>query len=206
MNEPWRVPAGAWKGEPAFILGGGPSLPVGRINALRGHGRVIAVNNAYEIAPWADLLYFADVGWFRWNKDNLAGFPGLEKVTRQKLPRNDMNIGLVRHDKVSALSRDPGAVAGHCGGANAINLAFLHGADPIVLLGFDMRHGNWHDRHQRKAAAGVYVEKFIPAIERMATELEREGVAVLNATPGSALRCFPVVTLDDVLDRLREAA
>mgnify|MGYP001617909464 CR=1 FL=1 len=63
----WRVEE-EWRGQTAAILGGGPSLTLGQCETVRVAGcRVIAVNNAYELAPWADILYFADRHWWECN-------------------------------------------------------------------------------------------------------------------------------------------
>lgn len=203
----WTVPR-EWAGETAYVIGGGPSLRGWNAEVLRGRGRVIAINSAWRIAPWADVLYFADgrSRWFGWNLVALqaGGFAGGRIVTRS----NDLGdvgaltIHRLRHARGAAISRDPRALAGYCSGANAVNLAYLFGADPIVLLGFDMRpNGHWHAEHKRPSKPDKYAKHFIPAFERMAQALhDTEAQAlhdtearVWNATPGSALTCFPAV-------------
>ena len=198
----WTVPRDAWKGERCFILGGGPSLKEVDIASLRGRGRVIAINCAYLLAPWADMVYFADRDFYKWNRDRLDAYEGDLIVSRHTHPGARHDIKVMKSTKLVPLSRDPAKVGGHDSGSNALNIAFLLGCDPIVLLGFDMRPGNWHDLHE-KAQKNDFATKFMPYFHRMAPELERDGVTVLNATPGSALTCFPMVSLDDVL---REAA
>lgn len=189
----WRVPVDAWKGERCFILGGGPSLADVDVGAL--DGRIIAVNNAFTLRPDADLLYFSDRRWYDWNRDALDAYRGPLMVTRQapRDPAHDVKV-MTRNLRI-ALSRDPDEVAGYCGGANALNLAYLFGAREIILLGFDMRaNGNWHEMHRTPQSAGAH-QRFIPYFVRMAPELKREGVRVINATPGSALTCFPMADL-----------
>lgn len=198
----WRVPAGAWAGRDAFILGGGPSLSGVDVNRLRGRGKVIAVNDAgFDLAPWADVLFFADgwPRWFGWNQHRLPEFTGPLIVTRARVPQVDSRLRYLAHDPKAALSRDPSRVAGYCGGASAINLAYLFGARRIVLLGFDMRGGNWHGQHKAAPLDNCFERHFIPALDRMAPALVADGCTVLNASPGSALRCFPVCDLEEVL-------
>ena len=203
LPPPWRIPLGAWAGSPAFILGGGPSLARVDLDRLRGRGRVIAVNNAgLDLAPWADVLYFAD-GWQRWlgwNVDRLDRFKGDKIVTRARLvPWPEApKIWRVAHDMAIPHVVDGSAVAGVCGGSNAISLAWQLGASPIVLLGFDMRPGNYHSDHKRPPKPGQHALTFIPALERMARAMRGPQV-VLNATPGSALRAFPSVDLEELL-------
>ena len=200
MLTPWSVPC-RWQGRTAFILGGGPSLAEVDVDRLQGLGPVIAVNDAGLIrAPWADVLYFSDgeQRWFGWNKDQLPLYRGPLIVTRQEVAAGSHDIKLLGWAKGVALSTDPRFVAGYCGGSNAINLAFLFGASRIVLFGFDMRPGNWHDRH-KKPARDNYRDRFIPAIERMAVVLAMHSVEVVNATPGSALACFPIRTPAEIM-------
>lgn len=196
-NEWWSIPRGEWRGEAAVILGGGPSLRRDLVPALRGRARVIAVNNAYLLAPWADMLYFADRRWWEWNKHDLGRYEGPHMVTRQRV--EDPRVKRLGRERVEALSRNPCVVAGWCGGANAINIAYLYGANPIILMGFDMRPGNWHDLHKLPHAPNQHRDRFIPALERMAVELERENVTVLNTNPRSALRCFPFADIEELL-------
>jgi hypothetical protein len=200
----WRVPAGLWAGRAAFILGGGPSLRGFDVDRLRGRGAVIGVNNAaLDLAPWADLLFFADGmdRWYGWNRNRLHLFQGDLIVTRTQVPPpHDPRLRRLIFDPKQALSRDPAVLAGFCGGSSAINLAHLLGARVIVLLGFDMRsNGNWHDLHRLPSLPDQHRAKFIPALERMAPELDRDGCLVLNATPGSALRCFPEADIEELL-------
>jgi hypothetical protein len=199
MSVVWSVPR-AWEGEAAFVLGGGDSLRGFDAGRLKGHGRVIAVNDAFRIAPWADVLYFGDRKWFDWNRGSLGMFRGEHIVTRVEVGATPpLKIKRLRRNLDVGLARHPSEVAGWCSGGNAINLAYLFGAAPIVLLGFDMKGGNWHTHHRTPKNLDAYRRHFIPHIERMAPELEREGVTVINATPGSALGCFPIVSLDDIL-------
>jgi len=198
----WRAPADRFVGRAAFILGGGPSLTAEDVDRIRGRGAVIAVNNAgLDLAPWADVLFFADgwPRWFGWNKDRLHEFKGDWIVSRAAVPPSDPRLVRITHDPKIALSRRPDRVAGHCGGSSAINLAYLMGARVIVLMGFDMRGGNYHDDHKAPPLPNAHRDRFIPALEFMAPELEAEGVLVLNATPRSALRCFPTVDLEELL-------
>ncbi|MDK1386369.1 hypothetical protein QN224_13215 [Sinorhizobium sp. 8-89] len=204
----WSVPR-EWAGEPAFILGGGASLvgfDASRLKSVQegGRGRIIAVNDAgLDLAPFADVLYFADgmSRWFGWNRDRLHLFRGRYVLTRavDVMTVEGVEIQRLWRDKDSALSRDRTKVAGQCSGANALNLAFLFGCNPVYLLGFDMGGGHWHDNH-KAPARDRYQRDFIPSLERMGRELAAEGVRVFNCNPDSALKCFPFADLDTVLE------
>lgn len=205
---PWTIPAGEWDGQAAFILGGGPSLKGFDVERLRGRGKVIGVNNAgIDLAPWCDVLFWADSRWLDWNHDRLHLHTGTWKVSRKRphLPLGcDVKFMTFRPRR---LSHWPDSLGGWCGGSSAINLAYLLGARVIVLLGFDMRDlppdqwrdGNWHDKHKLPPLEGQRRNKFIPVLEGFAPDLEQAGVLVLNTNERSALRCFPFADIEGLL-------
>ena len=75
----------------------------------------------------------------------------------------------------------------------------LFGSPVIILMGFDMRPGNWHALHRLPHVDGQHRDRFIPAIEAMASPLEGAGVTVINTNPDSALRCFPFADIDRLM-------
>lgn len=210
---PLQLPVNAWLGERCFILGGGPSLTAADVNTIRGRGRVIAINNAWELAPWADMLYFADRQWWVWNAERLHAFPG-RIVTRTAVVERDggpwQRVEQVKRAVPSAnparpsvgaeaLSPHPSRVAGWCGGANAINLAWALGCEPIVLLGFDGGAGNWHTQHQRETPEGWLSRHSRPALVAMANEMRRVGCeSVVNCSRRTDLDCFRVASLEEI--------
>lgn len=209
----WKVPKD-WAGETVFILGGGPSLRGFDAEVLRGKGRIIATNEAglagvagaedeKPHAPWADVLYWADKRWFNWNRDRLGEHTGRYKIARlAPEPPSEQDIKVLPQGG-APLSDDPSRLAGFCSGGASINLAYLFGASRIVLLGFDMRADgrgdNWHCRHKQGTDKSRYVTHFMPPIAAMAWPLKQRGVEVINCTPGSALSCFPILPLEDLL-------
>lgn len=80
------------------------------------------------------------------------------------------------------------------GGYQAINLAALAGAERIILLGYDMKHdgkrSNWHDGHPVKTRDRL-IRGWIPQFRRLADELTKDGVQVINASEDTALDAFP---------------
>ncbi len=201
----WTVPP-LWHGETVAIIGGGPSLRGVDLGRLPAGWRILATNNAHAILPRWDLHFFADDRWYRWNADRL-GAPGLRVTVADDLPAEAGILVLgrtgdttFRRSRAAALSTDPQTLAGECSGGMSINLAALAGAARIILLGFDMRPvGNWHAEHQAPTPHGQYRELFIPAISRMAAPLAGLGVEVINATPDSALTCFPPAALETLI-------
>lgn len=191
-----------WEKSECFILGGGPSLADVDVECLRGR-RVIAVNNAYRLADWIDVLFFGDCRWYPVHRQALLSFAGL-KVTRCEQHVDKPGIRVIKsRNTPRGLSRDQGVVGWNLSsGACAVNLATLFGARRVVLLGYDMRkvngENNWHRDYQTKARHDPYA-RFLTAWPAIARDAKAMNVEIVNATPGSALDLFPIVDLRDVL-------
>jgi hypothetical protein len=161
--------------------------------------RTIAVNDAYRLAPWADVLYACDGEWWD-HHGGCMGFAG-EKWSSHAPGGNDKRrhaerygLHLVAGVDAPGFSHDPSRI--HYGlnsGYQALNLALLFGAKRIALVGFDMRAVDGrahffgaHGGGLRAPAFGLFVERF-----KAAARTVPAGVDVINCTPGSALTCFP---------------
>lgn len=197
----WSVPVDVWAGEPCFVVGGGPSLSGFDFAALENAGRIIAVNAAYRTLPFADVLFFSDKRFNEWNHDEPAfvDFAGEVISTHRGLLKGRPDIRQIRNVP-GPVSDAPDGLAGRSSGSRALNLAYLLGAAPIYLLGFDMRpNGNWHDFHALKNLQFCYESKFVPDLEAMGAAILAKGVPVVNACLDSAVDVFPKVAPEAVL-------
>lgn len=217
-----------WPRSTVAILAGGPSLTQAQVDACRDRCRVIAVNNAYQCAPWADVLYFCDEKWWGWHRDRAGyrDFAGMKMAleTAGKVFDAEPAVKKLRYagrgqgqgpqnqaegPKGLCLDRD-GLCTGSNSGYQAINLAVHLGAHRIVLLGFDMKSAasgrmHWHDEHPMATDPNVWANEMLPCFPHLVEPLRRLGVDVINATPGSALKVFAMQPLEVALG-LREAA
>ena len=220
-----------WKDETVVLIAGGPSVTVEQVGlAERAHaaGRVrcIVVNDAYLLAPWADLLYAADAHWWRWHQDGLekkslgltaaqvaerfAAFQGercaiSNSVNKVKMPPGVHVIanagGNVHGDGLSLKAYE--IFTGRHSGFQAINVAVLAGAKTLLLLGYDGRAAkdgrtHWFGEHPRPTPPAIFgeIKKSFAAVEKL---LRQAGVTVINCSPGSAIDAFPKMVLEDVL-------
>lgn len=199
----WIAPK-LWPDGECFILGGGPSLKALDINRLKGR-RTIAVNNAYKLADWIDVLFFGDCRWLGAHREALLHWAGLKVTTCERhIGKPGLKV-IKKLNRIIGLSSDPGVVAWNLSsGACAINLAVHFGVKRMVLLGFDMQKvdgkTNWHDDYPapinpRHNPYPRFMGKF-PAI---AEALKRRKIECINACPDSALEVFPKVAMEDVL-------
>ncbi len=72
----WEVPR-MWAGETVVCIGGGPSVSANQVELIHGKAKVIAISDAYRVAPWADVLYSCHKRWWDWH-DGAKGFEGIK--------------------------------------------------------------------------------------------------------------------------------
>ena len=202
------MPDGAWAGQRCFIIGGGPSLKGFDFSRLRGE-LVIGINRAYEYIDPA-VLFTMDLRFTGWASRGELGANSREKSeSREKFNALRATKTIIRNQEVPAgfcaiaranqseltFSIESGFNNQNNSGFGALNLALCLGADPIYLLGFDMR-GNADSGRQEWFHTGYptvqpnYVyNDFLALFYRHANEINRRA-RVINCNPDSALRCF----------------
>lgn len=181
-----------WRGETAFIVGGGPSLKGMDLSGLKGR-RTIAINNAYQIVPEPDILFFADARWWDWHRDRVpTDFAG-QIITPS--PTVDRRVRrLLRDMRFEAggpvFSDIPDHVSGHDSGYQALNLCVHLGVARIVLLGFDMGflgagRSHWHDGHPVPTKETNYTKAFGPLYPALCAAIQARGIEIVRATPST---------------------
>jgi hypothetical protein len=197
-----------WSGH-CIVAAPGPSLTPEVAEACRGE-RVIAVSDAYRLLPWADVLYSCGADWWI-ERDGCPDFAGEKWSSHGLDPENDKTIAADRYglsvvagEQRPGFSADPAVIHyGSNSGFQAVNLAYLWGAEEVVLIGFDMHavdgRGHFFGNHAPPLRTGdAPFPLFIAAFEE-AARMMPPGLRILNATLGSALTCFEMVDLGEAL-------
>lgn len=196
---------------------------------MRGRAKVIAIKQTVELCPWADAVYGCDPAWWKHRK-GLTDFNGL-KIAWSGAGLSDYpdirNVEIVesgRRKYSEALHFD---IVGKIGGGGnsgfqALNLALQFGARQIFLIGFDMSDAggkHWYGRNNWPNAANPdhsNFKRWIETFDQALPALMAVGAQVVNCSPNSALKAFPVETIENALakfeadkaidlDRLRSA-
>lgn len=113
----------------------------------------------------------------------------------------------IRHIQKDGLGKN-GIATGGNSGYQAVNLAYLLGANPIYMLGFDMKpkHGvnHWHGDHDRRGEhrltnpnSNVY-RQWIKNFSKMHREAQEVGVDIINCSRETALT-IPRMSLEECL-------
>lgn len=210
-----------WEGQTVAVICTGPSLCKSDLDRIHASGiKSIAVNDAYLVAPWADILYAADDTWWQWHSEGrnkvwpwvtfskdqvraaLNAFTG-QKVTIQHPTVYGGDVLVLQNDGDQGLSSRPDAVrTGQNSGYQAINIAVLAGAKKILLLGMDMRFINGkshaHNGHERKMGEASY-KRYAQNFRTIETPLKSLGIDVANCSPGSLIQNFRFSTVEKEL-------
>jgi hypothetical protein len=198
-----------WRGECVAIIGAGPSAKREDVDQLRDRIHIIAVNESYRLAPWADAVYSCDLAWWQWHK-GLNEFTGLKLTHDAVACRHYPALKRVQIEQVTSdeiLTDKPSYVgAGGNSGFQAMNLAIQFGATGIALLGIDcnLEHGeHWHGRHayHMNNPAPSNVKRWRAAFDGVADKIKKMGIDVVNCSPISALANYPKMTVAQALER-----
>lgn len=201
-----------WPGETIVCIGTGPSLTQADVDLVRGRARVIAVNEAYRLAPWADVLYSSDQLWwprqqgapaFGGLKFGISPRKGMKPATFGRCP----DVKILLNTGPLGLEQQPiGLRHGQNSGYAAINLAVHLGATRIILLGYNLGKVGRAMHFNGTPGSGASYDKFARNYATMVDPLKQFGVEVINCTQPTRLTCFRRADLRDVLVDQKVAA
>lgn len=200
-----------WPGATVVCIATGPSLVAEDVDAVRDRARVIAINNAYTLAPWADALYGTDARWWHWHL-GVPSFTGpkwsLEHSAWTPHRARYPEVQRLRNTGSSGLEHDPRALRnGRNSGYAAINLAVHYGATRILLLGYDMGtskgRSHFFGDHPNKQPSPYAA--FRNQFQTIVKPLKKIGVEVINCSRRTALVAFPTGDLRETIARVMAA-
>ena len=195
----------------------GPSLTADDVAYCEGRAKVLAINDNYYRAPFADWLYAGDYQWWRCHlrgshgrhgwKAALDAFKG-ERWAMDKKAVDEFGLKWAQDasgpNKPMRLCKDAGFVYnGSNSGFAAINLAYHFGATRILLLGYDMQKTNdqhhWFGDHPAELSSAHDFPCFRSYFPMLAQDLADEGIEVINCSRATALDVFKRSTIQEVL-------
>lgn len=161
------------------VLATGPSMSQEIADYVRGKCSVVAVNDAFRLAPWADALVANDRAW--WNL-----YPEAMSFAGRKFAGTK-----IQHIEHLPVTQE--FVPGTNSGLQGVRVARLMGATKILLCGFDMHGSHYFGRHPTplKETSEVRRKEFIRQFG-----LFKNREMVVNCTDGSAIPWFRFSTLE----------
>ena len=184
------------------ILASGPSMSAEIAEAVRA-SRICAyaTNNTHRLAPWASVLYAADVAWWEHPSNADAWSFAGEKFHAQAPSGEDLTSRGVRMLRVTGLQGydpTPGAVrTGGNSGYQAVHLALQRGATRIMLFGFDFKNRrgahHWHGSHPAplRNSEDAHLAHWARRFDSLVEPANLLGANIINCTPDSAISAFP---------------
>lgn len=187
-------------GGTVVCVGGGPSLTKEDVEYCREKATVIAINDAYKLAPWAEVLYACDHRWWKWHK-GVPEFQGL-KYSLQRQSAQYKGVQILNNTGSDGLEKKThGLRTGRNSGYQAINLALHLGARRVLLLGYDMQRtggkSHWFGEHPIRSNSPL--SSFRQHFDGLAKRLPEYGLDVINCSRETALTCFPRMTIHEAL-------
>ncbi len=163
------------------------------------------------------MHYACNGGWWDHYWPECKDDPA-EKWTCNKPAADRYGLNWVAERNAPGLSSDPSVIHhGHGSGFTLVNLAYLMGAERIVLLGYDLKYAPDYDGRAQAVGSTPrhYFGEYPPALQHWPKVHVRNGVHVelldlyrsvarqglveiVNCTPGSAIDCFPMRDIHDV--------
>lgn len=193
-----------WRGETCIVVASGPSAKDAPLDIAKGRARVIVINESWRLAPWADVLYAGDYRWWKAN-EGLPEWTGLKVSVHHRLVENAWGIRHLPMNRGDVMETARLGILGWGGnsGFQAVNLAAqLVGPGRVILVGFDMTLASgvhWHGAHPQFNPKPDSIGRWRRVLDRAAASLAKAGTTVLNASPASALRNYPKVSLGEAL-------
>lgn len=175
-----------WSGQVCAVIASGPSLAwdnFADVELIRQAGiKTIAVNNSWQKALFADVIYAGDTAWWRYNHKEIT-IP----AQRWTCSKGAVNLYGCRY-------RARYVKPGYNSGANAIEVAAnVFGAAVVLLVGFDcsVKHGTHHHKDHKHTSNPTRdrAERWKPQFKSL---LKRVGPArIINCSRYTELTCFP---------------
>ena len=179
----------------AVILGNGPGLLKLPHKMLRKELTTIGVNRSWKFmsSPYhcvLDTPFIEEINRGVWKPKGVLFSWCMLDVTNPEV------MWVKMHPKPSGWPIKPegSLYASSYTGPCAIELALWMGFDPIDLVGFNsIDHGGNFDEKRVSHVYGAQRE-YMPELKKRLPE----GVEIFNATPGSAIECFPFIDPEEL--------
>lgn len=199
------------------VLGTGPSLTRDDVMLAYSNGlRLFGVNSTLFDFP-LDVHLACNVEWFdhfcdahrEYHIPKWIVVDDVQPERAQCAERHDLKT--IKGRWLPGISTDEEYIHYHHGaGPQAVNLAYHYGCRVILLLGWDMRYGDRRHYfgeypppllHFPRTGPNGELAGLIREMETIAEQAPKIGLKVINCTPGSAMRCFPMMSLQSALNR-----
>jgi len=167
MTTKWTIPSDLWFGETVAILGAGPDMTEELAAKAKGF-KTIACNRAIKFAPWADMFVALDPHHPFWEEADKLGFKGMRIIGVEHDDFDALYLGMM-YERVQISPLETIEIRNNA--MAAIRIAYLSGANKIMLIGFDPER--YEEIHAHTGFRGLK-----QGLEQIIAELTENGVTV----------------------------
>jgi len=197
------------------VIGCGPSLSTEQLDKVK-HLKRFGANRSFEFD--LDVVLGCNYQFWDYYWDQIKDYRCHKWTTRPELKGKYPGLNYIEERWEDSLSTDPSYVCAHHGsGPQILNMALHYGCKTMLLIGWDMRYlgkvdrrtytgkrhyfggdklteGHWPMTGENGELAGL--------IREMETiNADKLGITIINCTPDSAMKCFPMMDLDSALEK-----
>jgi hypothetical protein len=201
-----------FEGDTAVLFATGPSLtPAVAAEVMAAAAgsrlRLFGCNDAYRAVPVLDVHYACDFAWWRIHYPEVAQCQIAEGMWTQEPSMSKSQFPLLRRiagNSSPGLSDKQNMIHfGNNSGFQLINLAYLFGIKRMILCGYNMqvinKQKHFFGEHPQGLNRGGGYTGFAANFETI--KPAKHGIEIINATPQTALHCFPKMDLTDALQK-----
>lgn len=153
---------------------------------------------------FADVLYACDEQWWHVHEEEARSTFKGELWTQDYSAAKKYGLHRIGSENEVGLGRYDVIHQGGNSGYQAINLAYLWGAQTIILLGLDCSkspdgRAHWFGQHGAGLTSQQPYDIWQARFPRLAQDLKDEGIQVINCSRETALTCFDRMKLEEVM-------
>lgn len=175
-----------WEGKTVFCIASGPSLTKQDCDYVKSlNVPTVAVNNAWKLATFCDVIYATDPGWWKHNGSEIT--VAAERWTCFE------NVA-----KTYKLNCHGPFLSAQNSGVRALQFAIDRGASRVVLLGYDCSVANGVHFDGPHAHTGNPTEASTKRWQTHFARMDKKKCEVLNCSRYSELEVFPKIKLEDI--------
>lgn len=201
-----------WEGAKVVIIAGGPSLTTPDLELIHlwrqeitpEKRRVVVINTSFQSAPWADVLYAADLSWWKYYYEMVeADFRG-ERWSSNEDAKKLFGVNHIRCVREQGHCTTPGIIHnGGNSGYQAIELVADWGAASVILVAYDMQRtgkmSHHYGDHPKPLRQNSPYKTWLRDFKALANGLKKANIRVVNASRETALVDFDQVALEQAL-------
>lgn len=204
-------------GGTVICLATGPSLNKEDCEYVRGRGVIIAINNAWQLAPFADIFYSSDRK-FVTHYRGIPEFKGLKFSIGSAVGKRNPypqfpDVKVFTNTGFTGLEMSRHGIRnGRNSGFAALGIAYHIGPpSKIILLGYNLSGSganlHYFGRHPPPLSnPDSLLASFRRSFDSIVGPLKDAGVQVWNCTENTSLTCFPCAPLREVLPEIEAVA